>query len=221
MNKTNRQILVTGLLLMAFGVIGSLMVGLIHVATAQQVAANERQALLTKLNQILPAERYDNDLVASSKMLAADERLGTTSTSTAWIATKNGELSAVIFEVIAPDGYSGAIRMLVGVNADGTLAGVRVVHHKETPGLGDPIDIARSNWILGFNGKSLHNPDDKGWKVKRDGGVFDQFTGATITPRAVVKAVRLCLIYFDRHRDELFDEDASEVSETESEDRHE
>jgi electron transport complex protein RnfG len=203
MNKTRKQILVTGALLMLFGVIGSLMVGVIHIATAKQVAENERQALLTKLNQILPAERYDNDLIGNSISLDADERLGTTESSTAWIATKNGELSAVIFQIVAPDGYSGAIRMLVGVNADGTLSGVRVISHRETPGLGDLIDIARSKWILGFDGKSLQNPDENNWKVKRDGGVFDQFTGATITPRAVVKAVHLCLIYFDRHRDEF------------------
>ncbi|MBI3188820.1 MAG: electron transport complex subunit RsxG [Gammaproteobacteria bacterium] len=203
MNHNTRQITVTALVLMLFGVLGSLLVGIIYEATAEQVAENERQAMLVSLNQLLPADRYDNDLIASRIMLPADERLGQKEPSPAYVARKNGEVTAIVFSVIATNGYSGPIKLLVCINADGTVNGVRVVQHKETPGLGDPIEAARSPWIFGFNGKSLEDPGVKGWQVKRDGGVFDQFTGATITPRAVVKAVHQCLLYFDRNRKNL------------------
>ena len=222
LSHDTRQIIVTALVLMVFGVIGSLLVGIIYEATAEQVAENQRHAMLANLNQLLPAERYNNDLLASQIMLPADERLGQKTESPAYIARLHDEVTAVIFSVVAPDGYSGAIKLLVCVNADGTLNGVRVVQHKETPGLGDVIETTRSKWIFSFDGKSLENPDAKGWKVKRDGGVFDQFTGATITPRAVVKAVHQCLLYFDRNRKELLAEaDDADESETESENHHE
>jgi electron transport complex protein RnfG len=119
------------------------------------------------------------------------------------VARKNKQIVAIIFSVFATDGYSGIIKLLVGINTDGTLAGVRVVSHKETPGLGDAIETKRSDWVLGFNHKSLENPGTGGWHVKRDGGVFDQFSGATITPRAVVKAVHHSLLYFAAHKKEL------------------
>jgi Na+-translocating ferredoxin:NAD+ oxidoreductase subunit G len=222
LHHDTRQIIVTAIVLMIFGLIGSLLVGVIYEATAEQVAENQRRAMLANLSQLLPADRYDNDLIESQIMLPADERLGQKEASPAYIARRGEDVTAVIFSVIAPDGYSGAIKLLVCVNADGTLNGVRVVQHKETPGLGDLIETARSKWIFSFEGKSLEHPDAKGWKVKRDGGVFDQFTGATITPRAVVKAVHQCLLYFDRNRKELLAEsDDADESETGSENHHE
>ena len=199
----NRYIIVSGLILGLFAVVGTTLVGITHETTAEKIADNERRALMRKLNQILPKEHYDNDLLNSTITVGADSRLGQESPSTVYIAKQNGTLSAMIFQVIAPKGYSGEIKLLVGVTMDGKLAGVRVVSHKETPGLGDAIEIERNDWVLGFNNKSLTNPAEKDWKVKRDGGVFDQFTGATITPRAVVDAVHLTLIYFDRHKDDL------------------
>ena len=108
------------------------------------------------------------------------------------------------FDLLAPDGYGGPIQLLVGINYDETVAGVRVVSHRETPGLGDGIDDRRSDWVLGFDGRSLSDPPPKQWAVERDGGLFDQFTGATITPRAVVKAVRDSLVYFSADKDALF-----------------
>jgi len=202
----NRQIVFTGLLLMLFAVVGGGVVGITYQGTAEQIAANERAAMLHNLNQILPAHSYDNDLIHDTLQLAPDERLGQEETSTAYVARQDGNIRAIIFSTIAPDGYSGKIKMLVGVNVDGSLAGVRVTNHHETPGLGDAIDIERSDWVLKFQGRSLQNPAGKGWAVKRDGGVFDQFTGATITPRAVVKAVHQTLIYFDRHKKKLLDQ---------------
>ena len=112
--------------------------------------------------------------------------------------------------MIAPDGYAGAIKLLVGIRANGTLAGVRVISHKETPGLGDGIETKRSNWILGFNDTSLDKPDLHGWQVKRDGGQFDQLTGATITPRAIVKAVHQSLVYFKHNKQTLLNTTADE-----------
>ena len=200
MTSATRQVIVTAIVLMLFGFLGSLLVGVIYEATAEQVAANERQAMLDNLHELLPASRFDNDLLASKIMLPADTRLGQSQESPAYIARSNNAVTAIVFSVIAVDGYSGAIKLLVCINADGSINSVRVVQHKETPGLGDWIETARSQWIFSFNGKTLESPNAKGWQVKRDGGEFDQFTGATITPRAVVKAVHLCLLYFDRNR---------------------
>jgi electron transport complex protein RnfG len=115
-----------------------------------------------------------------------------------------------VLTVIAPDGYSGNIKLLVGVYYDGRVAGVRAVSHKETPGLGDYIETGRSDWILGFNGRSLVSPSPGDWRVKPDGGVFDAFTGATITPRAVVRAVYKSLLYFEREKTNLFTTDRVE-----------
>ena len=202
MNK-GKQIAVTGLLLMLFAIIGGSLVAIIYEATSSKIAQNERRAMLRSLNQILPADTYDNDLISDTLKLEADDRLGQKEESTAYLAKKDNKIVAIVLSAIAPDGYNGAIKLLVGIKANGTLAGVRVVHHNETPGLGDSLEAKRSDWILSFNDKTLENPDINGWKVKRDGGIFDQFTGATITPRAVVKAVHHSLIYFDRNRKHL------------------
>jgi len=203
MKNKLRTILFSGLMLGIFATVGTTLVGYTHHATIDKIADNERLALLRKLNQILPTEQYDNDLLHTTITIEEDDRLGQKKDSTVYIAKQQSEVSAMIFQVIAPKGYSGEIKMLVGINIDGSLAGVRIVSHKETPGLGDAVETEKSDWIFGFNKKSLTDPDEKKWKVKRDGGVFDQFTGATITPRAVVQAVHLCLVYFDRHKKEL------------------
>ncbi len=202
----NRYILVSGIILGLFAIVGTALVGVTHEATKEKIIDNERQALLRKLNQILPQSKYDNNLLNTTIQIAADDRLGQTDSTTIYVAEQQGQASAMIFPVVATRGYSGAIKMLVGINIDGSVAGVRVVSHKETPGLGDAIEIERNDWILTFNNKSLTDPNEKNWKVKRDGGVFDQFTGATITPRAVVQGVHLCLVYFNRHKQELIDQ---------------
>lgn len=200
----HKQVATTALLLMLFAVIGAALVGFIYDNTYETIKYNEQQALLKQLNNIVPASDYDNDLLSDTLELAADHNLGTSEISTAYRARKQGKNVAVVFSAIAPNGYNGSIHLLVGVYNDGNLAGVRVVKHRETPGLGDAIEARRSDWILDFNDKSLAKLNDKQWKVKRDGGVFDQFTGATITPRAVVKAVHLALLYFNTNQDILF-----------------
>ena len=200
----HKQVTTTALLLMLFATIGAALVGFIYDNTYETIKYNEQQALLKQLNNIVPASNYDNELLTDTLVLAADHGLGTTESSIAYRARKQGKNVAVVFSAIAPNGYNGSIHLLVGVYNDGNLAGVRVVKHKETPGLGDAIDAKRSDWILDFNGKSLSNLSNKQWKVKRDGGEFDQFTGATITPRAIVKAVHSALLYFDANKKVLF-----------------
>ena len=202
--NNSKQIITTGLLLMLFAIIGSGLVGTTYEGTKKQIAENERRAMLRTLNNILPANTYDNDLINETINLYPDSRLGQTETSVAYQAKKDNIVTAIILPVIAPDGYAGAIKLLVGIRADETLAGVRVISHKETPGLGDKIDLVKDSWILAFNDKDLHNPGTKSWKVKKDGGVFEQFTGATITPRAVVKAVHRALDYFNANKNKLF-----------------
>jgi electron transport complex protein RnfG len=200
-----RHILTSTLLLTLFALIGTAGVAYVFDQTEERIAANERAALLASLTEIVPSEAYDNDIVHDVIELEAEE-LNPRGTVTAYRARRNGTPSAVVLTVVAPDGYSGPIKLLVGIYADGRVAGVRVVSHRETPGLGDAIDARRSDWIRAFSGRSLGDPPPGEWGVERDGGAFDQFTGATITPRAVVKAVKRTLVYFDAHREALFAE---------------
>lgn len=203
MNK-HKQVITTAMLLMVFAMLGAALVGVTYDNTVEIIKYNEQQTLLRQLNHILPAASYDNNLLTDTIELKADHRLGSSEASTAYRARKEGKDIAIVFSAIAPSGYSGSIHLLIGVYNDGRLAGVRVVKHRETPGLGDGIEAKRSDWILGFNDKSLSNPSSKQWKVKRDGGEFDQFTGATISPRAVVKAVHSALLYFKANKQNLF-----------------
>ena len=192
-----------GGLLVIFAGVATAMLATTFDVTRYEITRNEQQALRALITQVLPQTLYDNDLLESASSLAPDDLLGTRSVSRAWIARKQGQATGVVLEVIAPDGYSGDIALLIGIEADGRISGVRVTTHKETPGLGDYIEIAKSRWITQFDGKSLTNPTESGWKVQRDGGRFDARAGATITARAVVKAVNGALHYFVRHRAQL------------------
>jgi len=199
-----RQILLSGLFLLLFAVAGTILVATTEFASRDSIAANERRVLLRNLHALLPADQFDNDIATDTIRLPPSPLLGNEEISTAYRARLDGEPVAVIFNSIAPDGYNGRIYLLVGVYVDGSVAGVRVVKHTETPGLGDGIEVRKSPWIRGFDGKSLHNPELRGWAVKRDGGKFDQLTGATITPRAVVAAVKNTLLYYRHNADMLF-----------------
>ena len=191
------------LLLAGFALAGTLLLAGVHTVTAKQIAESERQALLTRINTLVEASRYDNNPLEDTLSLAATE-LNSSKPVLVYRLRKQNQPVAAVFTTTTPDGYSGNIRLVVGVNADQTLAGVRVLAHKETPGLGDWIDVEKSDWILGFSGKSLQNPTETAWSVKKDGGEFDQFTGATITPRAVVAAVKQVLVWSGQHTDTLF-----------------
>ena len=203
---------ITAIILFLFGSIGAGLVAFTYENTRERIAANERETLLRKLHVLITPERHDNDLFEDTLMIRDAGPLGTQAPVAAYRARKEDHPVALILAPVAPDGYSGSIRLLVGINYDGTLAGVRVVAHRETPGLGDGIEEDRSDWIYGFDGLSLENPPAEYWVVKKDGGRFDQLTGATITSRAVVKAVRKSLLYYRAHRAELFASDGQETT---------
>ncbi len=199
-----KNMAISAILLGLFAVVGTGMVSLTYENTAERIAANHRATLLKTLHELIPADQYDNDIFSDSIHVTNSALLGSDRAVNVYRARKAGQPVAAIIESIAPDGYSGNIYLLIAIKYNGQLAGVRVVNHRETPGLGDAIDLSHSDWILSFTGKSLKNLKTEDWAVKRDGGNFDQFTGATITPRAVVKAVHNALIYFNQHRDKLF-----------------
>jgi electron transport complex protein RnfG len=209
--EISRSMLKNSLVLALFALVTVGLVAITQQTTASRIVAAERAAKTQILSQMLPIGSFDNHLQDQQIMLASDPLLGNSSAKAAYIASLNGQPSAVIVPVTAPDGYSGAIHLLVAISANGQLIGVRVLKHKETPGLGDKIELAKSAWIRGFDGKSLSNPGTQGWAVKKDQGQFDQFAGATITPRAVVKAVHQALQYFDAHQRELLTPSRSNV----------
>lgn len=179
-----------------------------HHFSKDRIAANERERLLSSLNSVLDPALQDRGLVPIRITATNAELLGTTEPVDVFVATDEGAPVAVILAPLAPEGYNAAIRLLVGLSPDGVLTGVRVLGHRETPGLGDLIERRKSDWILQFDGRSLGDPPIELWAVDKDDGAFDSITGATVTPRAVVKAVRNTLLYFERNRDELFAEAA-------------
>lgn len=198
-----REITKPALYLFAFALTGTLILALIHSATAGKIRENERLALLKQVNTLVSPERYNNDPLQDQVTLAADS-MNSAAPVTVYRARRDKQPVAAIYVTTSPNGYSGKIRMVVGINADQSLAGVRVVSHNETPGLGDRIDAAKDDWILEFTGKSLQNRSLSGWAVKKDGGEFDQFTGATITARAVVNAVRSTLLWSQDNQAALY-----------------
>ncbi|HFR4115109.1 TPA: electron transport complex subunit RsxG [Yersinia enterocolitica] len=162
-------------------------------STIAHQAALQQKALL---DQVVPAENYDNDMQAECYVVT-DSALGNMAPHRLYLARKEGQPVAAAIETTAPDGYSGAIQLLVGADFGGNVLGSRVIEHHETPGLGDKIDIRISDWISHFSGQHVEGEQDKRWAVKKDGGDFDQFTGATITPRAVVRAVKNTALFLE------------------------
>lgn len=199
-----RRLIPAAIALLVLSAAAAALLTLTWDATGERIVRNERAWALRQLNEIVPPETYDNDPFDDMTTARDAELLGSDEPLPVFRARRAGEPVAAIMTVIAPDGYSGPIRLLVGVGYDGRLAGVRVTEHHETAGLGDQIEAEESDWILGFEGRSLGDPPLEQWRLEVNGGVFDKFTGATITPRAVVKAVRGALLYFAAHRDELF-----------------
>lgn len=199
-----RQIIITTAILLLFAVTGTALVSYTFDNTRERIAANERAILMRKLHRLITPELHDNVLLDDAIAVHDKSLLGTDNPVMVYRALKAGKPVALVIAPTAPDGYSGSIKLLVGINADGTLTGVRTVSHRETPGLGDGIDEQHSDWIYQFNGVSLEKPALDHWKVRKDGGDFDQLTGATISPRAVVQAVRNALLYYRQHEDTLF-----------------
>ncbi|HEY8569309.1 electron transport complex subunit RsxG [Microbulbifer sp.] len=178
-----------------------------QITTKEPIERAVREASAKALLEIIPIDRHSNDLLVDTYPIPKQywALLGLKQGGDINLARQaDGTIDAVIIPTVAPDGYSGPIRMLVGVNRDGSIAGVRVTNHAETPGLGDKVEVKKSDWILQFNGKSLKDPSRDMWKVQKDGGAFDQFTGATITPRAVVNQVRRVLDFVAENQQVIF-----------------
>ncbi|MCG3726412.1 electron transport complex subunit RsxG [Vibrio cincinnatiensis] len=191
-----------GLILAIFACASTGVVALTQYLTASQIQAQEKAQLLSILNQVVPPHLHDNEL-SQTCTLVSNSSLGTTKTLHVYQASLEGKPMALAMEAIAPDGYNGAIKLIIGIDNEGTVIGTRVLSHQETPGLGDKIDLRISNWILSFTGRQVTEENQQQWQVRKDGGQFDQFTGATITPRAVVKAVKRTVNYVNLHRNEI------------------
>lgn len=185
-----------------FAISCTFIVGLVNELTKDEIEKQAQQQLLTTLHSIIEPSRLNNDL-HSDCLTLTDELLGP-ELQTIYRARLNEKAVAAAITVTAPDGYNGKIKLLVAINFDGSISGVRTLQHKETPGLGDKIELRKHQWITSFANQKLEGEKDNRWAVKKDGGMFDQFTGATITPRAVVKAVKKASIYFSEQKQTLF-----------------
>ena len=182
--------------------------------TKPSIEASAAEEKMKLVDEVLPRSDYDNNLLTDTLSLPATAELGLAESSTLYRARRGGQPVALIFEATAPDGYAGKVRLILAVRANGQVAGVRVTQHKETPGLGDYVEVKKDKnkarpWITQFTGLSLADVSDKEWKVKKDGGRFDYYAGATVTPRAVSKAVLKAVHWADANRDRLFTEGAT------------
>jgi electron transport complex protein RnfG len=191
-------------IMVVFSLIGTAWLAYTYSVTKAPIEASEAAAKMKLFEQVLPVSEHDNNLLNDFVDIAADGELNNRTATKAYIARVGGEATAVILEATARDGYSGDIKLLMAVHKDGSLGGVRVISHKETPGLGDYIDITHGNWIKSFDHLSLATRSNVQWKVKKDGGQFDYMAGATITPRAVVKATHQALAYVEANHELFF-----------------
>jgi electron transport complex protein RnfG len=187
-----------------FAIVTAAAISLTYVAGSESIAANKAAAKARALGEVMPPHLYDQSLLSAPQTLVYYGQLNVNSQAVGYAAVKAGITQALVLPVIAKDGYSGNISLLVGIDKHGSIQGVRAIEHKETPGLGDKVERKKSPWIESFNGRSLANTPADDWAVTKDGGVFDGFTGATITPRAVVNAVHQGLLYHQRHRSALY-----------------
>jgi Na+-translocating ferredoxin:NAD+ oxidoreductase subunit G len=209
MKRLAKASLRTAVNLLFFSVIGTAILAYTYEITHVLIAKSEDAARLKLINQVAPSSLYDNDLLKNTISLAASSQLGTEQNSIAYRGFLKHRPAVVVLQAIAPDGYSGKISLMVGIDYTGSITGVRVIAHNETPGLGDYIDIAKNKWINLFSGLSNERYQEADWKVKKDGGQIDYMAGATVTPRAVVKAVHKALQYYATNRDRLFALNAS------------
>ncbi|MBC3766814.1 electron transport complex subunit RsxG [Neptunicella marina] len=191
-----------GLILAGFALVSTALISITQIVTAPVIKQQQNQQLRGILDAILSPKLYDNDLLHDCIVVNNNQDLGPGS-HTIYRASKQGQPVAVAIESVAPDGYNGRIELVVSIIGEHQVGGVRVLNHQETPGLGDKIDLRVSDWILGFHDKKYEKGLEQQWAVKKDGGQFDQFTGATITPRAVVKAVRNTVQYYQQHQAEI------------------
>lgn len=188
--------------LVVVATLAALLLAGLDATTRDRIARNEAQQLMATLQAVLPPG-YDNEPHLDRVMIAVPDRPGSADALPVYRARLGDEPAGLVLTAVAPDGYVDAIRLLVGVGADDQVIGVRVIAHTETPGLGDGIDAARSDWILAFDGREA-GAADPAWALRRDGGDFDQLSGATVTSRAVLNAVRRTLDYYRMNRETLY-----------------
>jgi electron transport complex protein RnfG len=210
--KSRQDIFASSLTLTMIAAVCTALVAATYQLTAERISANQQAFLEQSLEPALSGVIYDNSVTESKLVIPVPHKLPGSDAAVIYRAYAEDRPVAALFVVTARDGYSGPIRLLIGINADGVVTAVRVLEHRETPGLGDGIDLSRSDWMLQFDGRSMINPNIDDWAIKRDGGEFDQLTGASVTPRAVIKAISATLVYFDAHREELFALPATEES---------
>ena len=200
----SRSVIGNGITLAAIAAICTLLVAATFRVTSERIAANEQAWLERSLEPALSGVFFDGSVTEYKLELDPPHDLPGNDTAIIYRVFNESEPVAALFAVTARDGYAGPIRILVGIEVDGTISGVRIVEHRETPGLGDRIHQSRSDWVYQFDGRSLLDPVEERWLLEVDGGDFDQITGASVTPRAIIKAIRETLLYFDANRDELF-----------------
>jgi Na+-translocating ferredoxin:NAD+ oxidoreductase subunit G len=193
-----------GFLLAVFAIICTAAVATVNQLTKPVIAKQEQLALIKTINQLIPENSYDNDIFASCFMISDDTFLGKGQSQQVFVAKKGNKPVALMLETSTFKGYAGEIKLAIGIFEDGKVAGVRVIRHTETPGLGDKIQTNKSDWINSFNNKHYQTDQDTRWEVKKNGGDIDAFTGATITPRAVTHAVKDALIYYAKNKEQLF-----------------
>jgi Na+-translocating ferredoxin:NAD+ oxidoreductase subunit G len=180
-------------------------IALVASVTRERIAANEQAWIKQRLDALIAPGTHDNDLLADSITVTAPDLLGSSQPVRIYRARRGGMPVAAVIRPIAPDGYRGPIELLVAIGQDGRLIGVQVIRHEETPGLGDAFESRDIHWLDRFRGRALTDPPLPRWTVRRDGGDFDAFTGATITPRAIIKAVRNTLEYYQRNSQRIFE----------------
>lgn len=212
-----RQMRRNGLILAVFALAAIGLVMTTQWLTQDRINEQQRNELMRTLNELIPPHMHDNDLYADCTLVTAPEELGR-GLQAVYRSRLNGNNNALALITTAPDGYSGNIDMVVAVDSQGIVQGVRVLSHRETPGLGDKIELRRDDWILSFDGQEVRGTTDPRWNVRRDGGMFDAFTGATITPRAVVNAVERTIRYARAQQDMLFAAPANCQSNADQED---
>lgn len=205
----------TAAILFIFVIAFTALLSAVYQWTRPAIEASALAEKMKLLNEVLPASDYDNALLTDTLPLPPTAELGLTEASTLYRARKGGQPAALIFEAVAPDGYAGRIRLLIAIRADGSVAGVRVTQHKETPGLGDYIDPKKDKnkanpWITQFNGLALATTPAKEWRLRKDGGRIEYHAGATVSPRAIARAVHQAVLWADIRREQLFAEGSAQ-----------
>lgn len=206
------SVLKNGVTLAAIAAVCTTLVATTYHLTKDRIAANEQAFLERKLAPVLGSIAFEGGISESKRLVSAPHGLPGREDALIYRVYSDGQPVAALFAVTAPDGYAGPIRILLGIDVNGVVTGLRILEHRETPGLGDRIEDSKSDWVHQFAGKSLRDPLLEDWSIRRDGGEFDQLSGASVTPRAVINAVRDTLLYFDANREQVFTIDDSDES---------